>query len=194
MFNNNNNMKNIIIIFVLLVLILILNYSIYKYNNYSIELFSNIENYLCENDWNFIKNKHKFEKNHSSIEGIEVRVLPKGHLLEGEKGVFATKNFEQYDIIGEYTGVIKHIDKISDNNLYIFNLVDNFVIDGEKNSNELKYVNSYINISDSPNLIANVSYINKYPRVLYICSRNIKKGEELLIDYGDEYNNQYIHK
>jgi hypothetical protein len=187
-------MKNIIIICILLVLILILNYSICKYNNYNIELFSNNENYLCTNDWNFINNKHRFEKNHSSIEGIEVRVLPPNHLLAGEKGVFAKKKFEHYDVIGEYTGTIKHIDKTTDNNLYIFKLIDNFVIDGEKNSNELKYVNSYINISDSPNLIATVSYIDKYPRVLYICSRDIEIGEELLIDYGDEYNDIHIHK
>jgi len=185
-------MKNIIIIFIILVLVLVLvlNCSICKYN---IELFSNENKYLCTNNWNLIDNKHKIEKNHSSIEGIEVRILPKGHLLAGEKGVFATKNFNQYDVIGEYTGIVKHIDNIDNNNLYIFNLVDNFVVDGEKDSNELKYVNSYINISDSPNLISSVSYIDKYPRVLYLCTRDIKIGEELLIDYGDEYNNEHIH-
>lgn len=187
-------MKNIIILLTLFILILILKYSISNYNNYNIELFSNEENYLCTNNWELVKNKHKFEKNHSSIEGIEVRVLPKGHLLAGEKGVFATKKFSKYNVIGEYTGHIKHIDKVNDNNLYIFDLVDNFVIDGEKSSNELKYVNSYINIKDSPNLVSSVSYIDKYPRVLYICSKDIEIGEELLIDYGDEYNKEHINK
>jgi hypothetical protein len=147
--------------------------------------------YLYKSDWSQIRNKPNFEKC-EFIDGIEVRILPSSHLLSGQKGVFATKQFKQYDVIGEYTGIIRENEHCEENNLYIFDLVDEIVIDGQDCSNELKYVNSYINLADEPNLVSSNCYIDGLPKVLYVCSKDINVGEELLIDYGDSYNEAHI--
>lgn len=149
--------------------------------------------YLHSNDWTYITNRSKYEKN--SIEGIEVRTLPPSHILAGQKGVFATTSFRIHDIIGEYTGIIKSDDMASrSGNMYKFALKDDLYIDGRDHSNELKYVNSHINIAKEPNLIARTCYLDRLPRVLYISTRKIQPGEELLIDYGKAYNDSFILK
>uniref|UniRef100_A0A6C0KR27 SET domain-containing protein n=1 Tax=viral metagenome TaxID=1070528 RepID=A0A6C0KR27_9ZZZZ len=156
-------------------------------------IFHKKKPYLHSNDWMYITNRSKYEKD--SIQGIEVRTLPPSHLLAGEKGVFATTSFRKYDIIGEYTGIIKSDDMpCPSGNPYKFFLTDDIYIDGKHNSNELKYVNSHINIAKEPNLIARTCYLDRLPRVLYVSTREIKPGEELLIDYGEKYNDGFILK
>jgi hypothetical protein len=147
--------------------------------------------YLYKNNWCQIRNKPDFE-NRDFLDGIEVRVLSSSHLLSGQKGVFATKKFEKYDVVGEYTGVIIPNEYIQENNLYAFHLTDEIVIDAKDSSNELKYVNSYLNLADEPNLVPSNCYIDGLPRVLYVCSKDIDIGEELLVDYGDGYNEAHI--
>lgn len=149
------------------------------------------DEYLVSNDWSNIW----WYKKRKTIDGIEVRVLPKNHLLAGQKGVFATKDFSQYDIIGEYTGIIrKYNNNVDLNNRYIFELEEenDLIIDSKDYGNELRFVNSNINILNEPNVIPNKNYIDGFPRLSYICTKNIKKGEEILIDYGDEYNNYFL--
>ena len=149
--------------------------------------------YLHSNDWTYITNRSKYERD--SIEGIEVRTLPSSHLLAGQKGVFATTSFRKHDIVGEYTGIIKSDDMTTPSgNMYKFFLKDGIYIDGQYNSNELKYVNSHINIAKEPNLIARTCYLDRLPRVLYVSKREIQPGEELLIDYGKDYNDSFILK
>uniref|UniRef100_A0A6C0B8E6 SET domain-containing protein n=1 Tax=viral metagenome TaxID=1070528 RepID=A0A6C0B8E6_9ZZZZ len=159
---------------------------------YGTTLTMNKNSYLSTNDWSNIPNKNKYYQS-DEIKGIEVRVLEPPHILAGEKGVFATQSFLIHDVIGEYSGIIKEYNTVESNNLYIFNLIDDVVIDGEISSNELKYVNSYINISNEPNLVSRITYINNEPKVLYVCSKDINEGEELLIDYGEDYNNIHIY-
>jgi len=186
-------MKNIIVITIITIItIFIISRLLIHYSNSKKKNLKS--NYYHLNNWSKIKNKKKFKNNVNSIDGIEVRILPEDHLLSGEKGVFATKEFTKYDIIGEYTGDINYFDKMDNSNLYIFNLIDNIIIDGEKNSNELKFVNSYLNIAKTPNLCARLCNIGKYPKIVYICNKNIKIGDELLIDYGEEYSNEHILK
>jgi hypothetical protein len=158
-------------------------------------MFSNINKngYLDTNDWSMIPNKDEYEQE-GSIKGVEVRVLDPPHILAGQRGVFATKQFSKYDVIGEYSGIIKKDDDTDPKNLYIFTLVDDVCIDGETHSNELKYVNSHLNIDHEPNLVPSMTYINKEPKVLYVCRKDINIGEELLIDYGEEYNVGHIYK
>jgi hypothetical protein len=145
--------------------------------------------YLVSNDWSNIRNYKKSK----SLDGVEVRVLPKGHILEGQKGLFATKAFSQYDVIGDYTGVIRKSKSTDSENRYLFKLVDDLVIDARDFGNELRFANSNINISDEPNVTSRISYIDGLPRVLYICTNDIEPGEELLIDYGDDYNEEFLY-
>ena len=178
--------KNINQPFLVIIIIIIILF-FYYCNNILYELK---DTYLISNDWCYVK-KPKYN---NSIDGVIVKTLPNTHYLAGEKGAFATKHFKKFDVIGEYTGIIKNVEDISENNLYLFYLdnKNDLVIDGEKYSNELKYVNSYLNITKKPNVIYANVIIDGLPKVLYVCMCNIKPGEEFLIDYGDEYNNEHL--
>jgi len=144
--------------------------------------------YLISNDWSNIR-RYKKSK---SIDGVEVRVLPKGHLLEGQKGLFATKAFSQYDVIGDYTGVVRKEQSTDSDNRYLFYLVDDLLVDARDFGNELRFANSNKNISDEPNVTSCVSYIGGLPVVIYICINDIEPGDEMLIDYGDDYNEKFL--
>ena len=53
-----------------------------------------------------VKKVHGERCRRHSIHGVEIRDLPRGHLLHGEQGLFATKKFQQFDIVGEYNGKV----------------------------------------------------------------------------------------
>lgn len=146
------------------------------------------EEYLVSNDWSNVNGNKK----RKTIDGVEVRVLPKGHILEGEKGVFATKHFSQYDIIGEYTGVVKKESTADEKNRYLFTLTDDLIVDAQKYGNELRFVNGNMNIAEEPNVKSSVCYIGGLPRVLYICINDIEPGDEILVDYGNDYNESFL--
>jgi len=173
-----------ITLFFLLAIIL---FAIYKYSGKT----DRNGKYLYENDWRDIINPSRYFKN-DHVDGVEIVDLPSTHLLAGQKGLFATRDFHQYDILGEYTGRIVKYDDVDNSNLYIFTLVDDIIVDADTYGNELKYVNSHINIADAPNLTSNQCYIDGKPKVLFICNRDIAAGEELLLDYGDAYNEAHI--
>ena len=180
-----NKYQTFLIIIIIIIIIIILFF--YYCNNI---IYGLKNTYLISNDWRYVK-KLKYN---NSIDGVIVKTLPNTHYLAGEKGAFATKHFEKFDVIGEYTGIIKNVEDTSENNLYLFNLdyKNDLVIDGEKYSNELKYVNSYLNIAKKPNVASTNVIIDGLPKVLYVCMRNIKPGEEFLIDYGENYNNTFL--
>lgn len=179
--------KSFIFIIIIIIIIIIFLYFFYYYNNTIFELKNT---YLVSNDWSYVK-KPKYN---NSIDGIIVKTLPNTHYLAGQKGAFATKHFDKFDVIGEYTGIIKNMEDTSENNRYTFNLenTNNLVIDAEKYGNELKYINSYLNIAKKPNVVYTNIIIDGLPKVLYVCMRNIKPGEEFLIDYGEDYNNAFL--
>jgi len=147
--------------------------------------------YLVSNDWTRI---FYFPPSSPSIDGLSVEILPETHLLSGEKGLFATKSFSKYDVIGEYTGIVKTWSDIHGENRYIFNLDEknDLVIDAQDYGNELRFANSYLNISKEPNVISSNTMLDGVHRILYVCMRDIEPGEELLIDYGEDYNNEYL--
>ncbi len=62
--------------------------------------------YLHSNNWSAVP-KHVIKALHSNdIHGVKVCDLPASHFLSGEQGLFATKSFKKFDIIGEYTGEV----------------------------------------------------------------------------------------
>ena len=97
----------------------------------------------------------------SVIPGIEVKDLPESHVLHGEQGLFATRHFKEFDVIGSYCGMYVGSDARgwpSRNDVrsghYLAKLeVDDYKyleslgINAEETGNELRFINSYINIS-----------------------------------------------
>ena len=172
-------------------------YKIFKDENL-VYLNSNIFAYDV-NFSDFNKYRNAYKKFNSEI--VEVKDLPKEHLVFGQKGVFAKRKIKQFDIIGEYTGKITN--KYKNTNKYLSDLFNidkkneekhlsellkfNYVIDAEKYGNEFRYINSNINISPFPNVQFTDAIIDNYPRVLILAIKDIEIGEELLTQYDDDY-------
>ncbi|MFZ4772545.1 MAG: SET domain-containing protein-lysine N-methyltransferase [Chlamydiia bacterium] len=103
-------------------------------------------------------------------------------------GVFVNEPVKKGAFLCEYTGLITHEDKIDPDNRYVFNLMvgddeTGFVIDARHSGNVARTINH----SDKPNVEAVTIFIDGQPRVVYTAFRDIKKGEELLVDYGEDY-------
>jgi SET domain-containing protein len=107
-------------------------------------------------------------------------------------GVFATAPIKKGTFICEYTGLITNEDLIESDNRYIFNLTvgddeTGYVIDARYSGNVARRINH----SSKPNLESITLFIEGLPRVLYIANRDIKKNEQLFVDYGEEYWHQW---
>lgn len=130
------------------------------------------------------------------IHGVEVRDVPPGHFLfgTGQQGLFAVTKFSKYDVLGEYAGKIVGND-VSGH--YVAALedkahADSLGIDAETHGNEMRFINSYLNINFGPNVTMRTVYINTYPHIVLVCTQDIDVGDELLLDYGDAYNRAYL--
>lgn len=150
--------------------------------------------YTSSNKWQGIdKTKIENSRRHK-IHGVEIRKLPKGHPLAGEYGLFAAKRFSKFDIIGEYTGKIVgntiggHYVAVLEDKEYD----DSLGIDAEKHGNEMRFINSFLNVDFEANVVMKTVYVNTYPHIVIVCKKDIEVGDELLLDYGEEYTKAYL--
>ena len=131
---------------------------------------------------------------------VEIRDLPAGHPCCGEQGLFAAQVFETFDIIGCYNG--KYVDadergfpnmKLIKSGHYLarFDNLD-LGIDSMEFGNEMRCINSYLNIAESPNCVMRTTYVESLPQIFIICTKPIQIGEEILLDYGEAYNTSYL--
>jgi SET domain len=44
----------------------------------------------------------------------------------------------------------------------------------------------------APNVTMRTVYINTYPHIAIVCTRDIEPGEELLLDYGEAYTKAFL--
>ena len=105
------------------------------------------------------------------------------NILHNQFGLFATKYFDEYDVIGQYTGKLVTPNKTGRYVAYS----ENCGIDANNIGNELRFINDYRNIAPTMNVVFKTTYIDKKPRVLFVVTRNIQEGEQLLTDYGEGY-------
>lgn len=106
-------------------------------------------------------------------------------------GVFAVRDIAKGDEIIEYRGRVlshteanaKYADTVDTGHTFLFTLNDDYVIDGNTNGNEARWINH----SCDPNVIAfrhDAKDGNpKHERVILEALRDIKRGEELTYDY-----------
>ena len=104
-------------------------------------------------------------------------------VIDGQYGLFANQDFSKYDVIGQYTGKMV---SLSSGGKYVAGC-DKCCIDADFIGNELRFINDYKNIADEPNTTIRISYIDKKPRVLFVVTKDIKEGEQILTKYGDSY-------
>lgn len=100
-------------------------------------------------------------------------------------GLFALENIPKDTLIVEYTGeVISNDEADRRGGKYLFEINSKWTIDGKSRTNTARYVNH----SCRPN--AESDTIGK--KVKYFAKRTIKAGEEITVDYGKEYFNDFI--
>ena len=104
-------------------------------------------------------------------------------------GLFATEAFKKGELVIEYTG-----EKITEEEAnrrggkYLFELNDNWTIDGKGRENKARYLNHSCKPNCYPELDENEEHIFIYAK------RAIAPGEELTYNYGKMYFNDLIKK
>lgn len=102
------------------------------------------------------------------------------------KGLFALTDIPKGDFILEYTGkkIPTKVADEMDTARYLFEVDEEWTIDGEDETNTARYINH----SCDPNVEADVHD----GHILITATRKIRAGEELGIDYGEEYYDEFI--
>jgi len=128
------------------------------------------------------------------LEGVELRIInDEKHILKGEYGVFATRDWDPCEIVGCYTGTVtKNIPGKYVAKLYCSKNENYWGVDAGKKGNETRFINDYRNIAEDSNVVYSKTTVNKKRAIIVIVKKNIKKGEELLSDYGEDYWNYFI--
>lgn len=100
-------------------------------------------------------------------------------------GLFAAKLIPSKAEIIEYVGkIIPMEEAMSSSGKYFFDLDNGFAIDGRSRKNLARYINH----SCKPN--AEAIIIDE--RIWIWSRKTIRTGEEITIDYGEEYFNEFI--
>jgi hypothetical protein len=110
-----------------------------------------------------------------------------------EYGLFADVDLAPKSFIGEYTGVIRELDKtMPDINPYCFHYPTKLfsyhylVIDAMNEGNNLRFINH----SDKPNLQPLWLVDRGLLHLVFIAAKAIPKGTELTFNYGKDYWNK----
>lgn len=101
-------------------------------------------------------------------------------------GLFARAPIKKGAFVIEYIGQ-RIPTKVADESggRYLFEVDSDWTIDGEAEWNTARYINH----SCKPNVEAE---IDENDRIMISALRDIKPGEELTIDYGEEYFDEFI--
>lgn len=102
------------------------------------------------------------------------------------QGLFAQSGIKKGEFIIEYTGnkIPTAVADTMKDSRYLFEIDEEWTIDGSSRSNTARYINH----SCDPNTEAEIDD----GHIMITAVRNIKKGEELTIDYDVEYFDDFI--
>ena len=115
----------------------------------------------------------------------------KESLQEGVgKGLFARVPIKKGDFVIEYTGIPLPTEIADDHpGRYLFEVDEKITLDGDTEENTAKYINH----SCDPNVEAEIDEDEEGKNHVNIYAvKDIGIGEELYIDYGDEYFDEFI--
>jgi len=105
-------------------------------------------------------------------------------------GVFATEDIPPYSTLHHYAGVLMLDDDINPDHDSTFSFTDykTFSIDAMEKGNWTRFMNHGSELLPTTNVIPWEHYISEGPRVVFTTGRfGVKKGEQLLYSYGDDY-------
>ncbi len=104
-------------------------------------------------------------------------------------GLFAASDIKKGEMIIEYTGEkITEAEANRRGGKYLFELNDDWTIDGKGRENKARYINHACKPNAYPELDDEEEHIFIYAK------RNIKAGEEITYNYGKMYFNDLIKK
>ncbi|RXW24230.1 hypothetical protein EST38_g1607 [Candolleomyces aberdarensis] len=140
-----------------------------------------------------IQSTSKRCKNNDIQQGRFQRVIVKKS--DWGYGAFAASNIAQGAYIGDYIGelenqaesdpeILDRIQKFLGLN-YSFELFDQMTIDARNAGNETRYLNH--GNDDKANCVADVINVHNTQRIVLQTNRKIKRGKELLLNYGENY-------
>lgn len=119
---------------------------------------------------------------------IEKKVCPEGLRVKRSSaglGLFATRPIKKGERIIEYFGrEISKAEEYSSKSKYLFEVNSRKTIDGTMRENFARYINHSCKPNCEPNIVKG--------RVWIDAIKNIKIGEELSYDYGEEYVDEHI--
>lgn len=103
-------------------------------------------------------------------------------------GLFAGENIKKGEMIIEYIGEILNKEQAENisSNQYLFEINRNKTINGQVRWNIARYCNHACENA------ANAESDVKKGRVFIIAIKNIKEGDEIVYDYGEEFVKEYI--
>eukprot|EP00638_Chattonella_subsalsa_P017840 CAMPEP_0117859782 /NCGR_PEP_ID=MMETSP0950-20121206/3366_1 /TAXON_ID=44440 /ORGANISM="Chattonella subsalsa, Strain CCMP2191" /LENGTH=933 /DNA_ID=CAMNT_0005709777 /DNA_START=1 /DNA_END=2802 /DNA_ORIENTATION=+ len=159
-----------------------------------------------------LPDQKELEKNY--VHKVEVRkVSNTNHLCYGQHGLFAKRTLNRNTTVGFYIGEVRCLSAadnrdfpwprrdvtghvIPDDNKYCFKLHEDkdysVIIDAEKYGNHTRFINHWRGIANEPNCVFETIH-EKWtgdPRVAVKVIKRIEENEELLLDYGPEYDQQ----
>ena len=104
-------------------------------------------------------------------------------------GLFAGEDIKKGEMIIEYIGEILNKEQAEkvETNQYLFEINRNKTINGQVRWNIARYANHACNEA------ANAESDIKKGRVFVIAVKNIKEGDEIVYDYGEEFVKEYIY-
>ena len=118
------------------------------------------------------------------------KYVPGGFVLQVKRsrtglGLFAGEPIPTGACIIEYKGrTISEEEAYTSRSKYLFEVTSKKTIDGRPTWNRAGYINHSCKPNSDP--------VTRNARVYIMATKNIKEGEELSYDYGDEYFNDYI--
>ncbi|VVU95762.1 hypothetical protein CPAV1605_1518 [seawater metagenome] len=129
------------------------------------------------------------QKHLQSLEGVELKEIQDyNHILRGEIGLFAKRDWQPFEVIGGYCGILKKdIGGKYVAFAYYNKKGDKWCIDAELEGNETRFINDYRNIKSYPNVMFQKTNVNNKRVILIIVIKEIKEGDEILSDYGETY-------
>lgn len=102
-------------------------------------------------------------------------------------GLFTNVAFKKGDLVTEYTGEKISTDTANERGgQYLFELNDNWVVDGRDRKHQARYINH----SCAPNCYPEIDEAEEH--IFVYAKKNINPGEELTYDYGKEFWNVHI--
>lgn len=102
-------------------------------------------------------------------------------------GLFAAQSFSKGDLVIEYTGETVSADEANQRGgRYLFELNDDWTIDGKDRANTARYINHSCQPNCYPELSADETQVHIYAK------RKINSGEELTYNYGKDYFTRVI--